>query len=112
MTSEHKFLGFIGTYTKGDSEGIYSFILDTAVGKIEDIKLAAKIDNPTYLTISKNRQYVYAVAKVEDKVGENGLEVWKKAKELTNLIYRFSSSGAFARDFGLRDQIPRFRIPA
>ena len=33
------------------------------------------------------------------------LEVWQKAKELTNLIYRFSSSGAFARDFGLRDQM-------
>ena len=32
------------------------------------------------------------------------LEVWQRAKDLTNLIYRLSSSGAFARDFGLRDQ--------
>jgi four helix bundle protein len=33
------------------------------------------------------------------------LEVWQKAKELTNLIYRVSLSGAFSRDFGLRDQM-------
>jgi len=35
------------------------------------------------------------------------LEVWQRAKELTSLIYRLSSSGAFARDFGLRDQMRR-----
>src|SRR3954451_7744260 len=68
MTTEHKFLGFIGTYTKGDSEGIYSFIFDTETGKIEKVKVAAKLDNPTYLTISENNQYLYAVA----KEGENG----------------------------------------
>jgi len=38
------------------------------------------------------------------------LEVWQKAKELTNLVYRFSSSGAFARDFGLRDQMRRASV--
>jgi four helix bundle protein len=38
------------------------------------------------------------------------LEVWQKAKELTNLIYRFSSSGTFARDFGLRDQMRRASV--
>ena len=35
------------------------------------------------------------------------LEVWQKAKELTNLIYSLSSSGAFARDFSLQDQMRR-----
>jgi len=38
------------------------------------------------------------------------LEVWQKAKELTNLIYRLSSSGMFSRDFGLRDQMRRASI--
>ena len=38
------------------------------------------------------------------------LEVWQKAKELTNLIYRVSSSGAFSRDFGLRDQMRRAAV--
>lgn len=38
------------------------------------------------------------------------LEVWQKAKELTNLIYRLSASGNFARDFGLRDQMRRAAV--
>ena len=38
------------------------------------------------------------------------LEVWQKSKELTNLIYRLSASGEFARDFGLRDQMRRAAV--
>ena len=38
------------------------------------------------------------------------LEVWQRAKELTNLIYQLSSSGSFARDFGLRDQMRRAAV--
>jgi four helix bundle protein len=38
------------------------------------------------------------------------LEVWQKAKELTILIYRLSSSGSFSRDFGLRDQMRRASV--
>lgn len=63
-----KFHGFIGTYTKGDSEGIYSFTFDTESAAIEEITVAAKIENPTYLTISENNQFLYSVA----KDGENG----------------------------------------
>jgi 6-phosphogluconolactonase len=57
------FIGYIGTYTKGDSEGIYSFTLDTEAEKITNIKLAAKLDNPTYLTISDNNKFLYSVIK-------------------------------------------------
>jgi len=38
------------------------------------------------------------------------LEVWQKAKELTNLIYSLSSSSSFSRDFGLRDQMRRASV--
>ena len=38
------------------------------------------------------------------------LEVWQRAKELTNLIYRLSSAESFARDFGLRDQMRRAAV--
>src|SRR4051812_11558693 len=68
MTNKHKYLGYIGTYTKGGSKGIYSFSLDSKEAKITDIKEAAQLDNPTYLTISNDNRYLYAVA----KEGENG----------------------------------------
>lgn len=35
------------------------------------------------------------------------IEAWKKARELTRLVYQLSSKGGFARDFGLKDQIRR-----
>ena len=38
------------------------------------------------------------------------IECWKKARELTRSIYRVSNATAFARDFGLRDQIRRASV--
>jgi four helix bundle protein len=35
------------------------------------------------------------------------IESWKKAREMTKLVYRHSKRSEFARDFGLRDQIRR-----
>lgn len=58
-----KFIGYVGTYTKGDSEGIYAFSLDTEAARIEDVRAVAKLDNPTYVNISSNKQYLYSVVK-------------------------------------------------
>ena len=38
------------------------------------------------------------------------LEVWQRAKDLTNLIYKYSTDGPFSRDFGLRDQMRRASV--
>lgn len=38
------------------------------------------------------------------------IEAWKKARELTKRIYALSRSGAFSKDFGLRDQIRRASV--
>jgi four helix bundle protein len=38
------------------------------------------------------------------------IEAWRVARELTKLIYQIISTGAFARDFGLRDQIRRASV--
>lgn len=38
------------------------------------------------------------------------LGVWQRAKDLTNLIYKYSTDGTFARDFGLRDQMRRAAV--
>ncbi|MEN1937439.1 lactonase family protein [Paenibacillus sp. 102] len=63
-----KLLGYIGTYTRGDSEGIYKFTLDTQIATIKEVSLAAKLDNPTYLAISEDNQFLYSVI----KKGESG----------------------------------------
>ena len=38
------------------------------------------------------------------------IDAWKKAREMTRLIYSITSTGEFARDFGLRDQIRRASV--
>ncbi len=38
------------------------------------------------------------------------LEVWQRAKDLTNLIYKYSTEGTFSRDFGLSDQMRRASV--
>ena len=85
-----KFTGYIGTYTKGASEGIYSFTLDPLTQKISGGKLAAKIDNPTYLTISENNQYLYSVVKAGDL---GGVASFKLAMDL-QLMNQQMSKGA------------------
>jgi len=35
------------------------------------------------------------------------ISVWQKSRELTKQIYALSARGAFARDYGLKDQIRR-----
>ncbi|KYG35298.1 lactonase family protein [Alkalihalobacillus trypoxylicola] len=54
---------FVGTYTNGESKGIYRFTFDPTSGNIELPELAAEIEAPTYLTISPNNEHLYAVAK-------------------------------------------------
>ncbi len=38
------------------------------------------------------------------------LEVWKTAREATRMVYGLSNTGAFSRDFGLRDQMRRAAV--
>ncbi|NQD64628.1 lactonase family protein [Bacillus haikouensis] len=63
-----KFTGYVGTYTKQDSKGVYQFTLDTEKKEILDVKLAAEVGNPTYVTVTGDNKNLYAVS----KDGENG----------------------------------------
>ena len=38
------------------------------------------------------------------------IESWKTARQLTLLIYKMAEQGAFAKDFGLKDQIRRAAV--
>jgi len=38
------------------------------------------------------------------------IECWRKSRELTNRVYQASNKSAFARDYGLKDQIRRAAV--
>jgi len=35
---------------------------------------------------------------------------WQKARQTTQLVYRYTSEGSFSKDFGLRDQLRRASV--
>lgn len=51
---------FVGTYATAKSEGIYVYKLNEESGTATFLN-KVKTDNPSYLTISNNQQFVYAV---------------------------------------------------
>jgi len=51
----------IGTYTTGSSKGIYVYRFYTEKGKLEYLSQIDGVDNPSYLTVSSNNKFVYAV---------------------------------------------------
>ena len=56
---------FVGTYTGGDSKGIYRFDLDTTTGKASAPVLAAEVSSPSFLAIAPDRRFLYAVSEVD-----------------------------------------------
>ncbi|HVU25143.1 MAG TPA: lactonase family protein [Opitutus sp.] len=52
---------FIGTYTHSGSRGIHSVQLDPATGTLSAPALAAETPNPTYLALTRDRRFLYAV---------------------------------------------------
>ncbi|ALJ05909.1 hypothetical protein APS56_12550 [Pseudalgibacter alginicilyticus] len=56
---------YVGTYTNGDSEGIYKFSFNTETGILSNKKLAIKTQNPSFITFSPNKKYIYAAGEGE-----------------------------------------------
>jgi len=56
----------VGTYTQSDSKGIYVFNFDTATGKAIELSHTDSSNNPEYLTITKDKQFVYAVNETKE----------------------------------------------
>ncbi|EJQ68472.1 MULTISPECIES: lactonase family protein [Bacillus] len=83
--SENQFHGYIGTYTKAESKGIYKFILDTNIGELKGIELAAHIGSPTYVTISHNNEYLYSVAKDNGLGGIASFSIHNKSGNLNSI---------------------------
>lgn len=52
---------YIGTYTNGDSEGIYKLEFNTETGELSNKQLAVATVNPSFIAYSPNKKYIYAV---------------------------------------------------
>jgi len=60
-TSSPEISMVVGTYTDSGSHGIYSYCFNQETGEAESLDSLA-MTNPSYLTFSVDRQYIYAVS--------------------------------------------------
>lgn len=52
---------YVGTYTQRESKGIYAYRFDSSIGTLAPIGLVAETSNPSFLTVSSNQKFLYAV---------------------------------------------------
>jgi len=86
---------FVGTYTDAESEGIYKMQFDSETGKITNSNLAAKITSPSYLAISENKDFLYAVQETDEyENGSGAVTTFGLQKESLTEFQTLSSFGA------------------
>ena len=70
---------YVGTYTNSESKGIYYYDFNTETGKLTNKKLAVAAINPSFITYSTDKDFLYAVSESDEgnslaayKVNSNG----------------------------------------
>ncbi|MFV8367968.1 lactonase family protein [Flavobacterium sp. LB2R40] len=94
QAQKNKYNLLIGTYTKGcESKGIYVYDFDSKSGDFSFKNATEKVVNPSYLTVSKDNNFIYSV-------NENGTAStvssfsYNPSSGKLNLINKQSSKGA------------------
>lgn len=73
---------YVGTYTEAGGEGIYLCHLDTKNGAIRLDKTFPGMDNPSFLKLSSDRQFLYAVSETARGDGKTGnVNAYKVTKD-------------------------------
>ena len=68
----------LGTYTRGDSQGIYQIDLDPSQKRLNNLQLVQEIDNPTYLSLNQDKTLLFSVVKEGD---QGGVASFKKERD-------------------------------
>lgn len=67
MTTAQDYYLYSGTYTNGNSEGIYIHKFSVPSGEATLVDVIKEIDNPSYLAISADGKFLYAVSESSSK---------------------------------------------
>ena len=63
--AENELTMLVGTYTSGNSKGIYTFRFNQETGSVSPLS-EIEVSNPSYLTLSADNRFVYAVSEQND----------------------------------------------
>lgn len=84
---------FLGTYTEGDSQGIYKYAL-SGDGSLKGLGLMAEAVNPSFLALSADGNYLLAVNEVSDENQTGYVSSFKIGKDTLSFIDQKPSGGA------------------
>jgi 6-phosphogluconolactonase len=84
---------FVGTYTDGQSQGIYKYHLNSD-GTMKLVGLAAKAENPSFLALSADKKYLVSVNEIADADGKGSVDSYSLDCDSLLFLSRSSSGGA------------------
>ena len=97
---------YVGTYTQRGSEGIYRADLDLTTGRLDSLRLAAKIVNPSFLAIHPSHRFLYAIGEVGEFAGGKGGAVsalarwWRGSPPCTEAVLAANPEAIVASGMG------------
>ena len=56
---------YVGTYTTGESKGIYAYRYDATTGNVQSLGLAAETQNPSFLAADIKGEHLFAVNELQ-----------------------------------------------
>src|ERR1700752_2014221 len=91
-------LMYIGTYTQGQSKGIYGYRFDATSGEARPIGLVAEAENRSFIAIHPNQRFLYAANETSTYKGESAGSISAFAIDAASgrlkLLNRVSSKGS------------------
>src|SRR5690625_2160514 len=76
-------IGYAGTYTRETSQGIYRLLLDIEAKELTSVEVATEVGSPTYVTVSSDRNFSFAVAQQGEQGGVAAYRIDQQTGELT-----------------------------
>lgn len=71
QNSAKHYILYVGTYTTGESKGIYAYRYDAESGKLQSLGLAAATENPSFLAVDAKNEHLYAVNETGNYKGKS-----------------------------------------
>ena len=113
--ADFSYLVYVGTYTDKGSKGIYAYRFDPRTGESQSIGPVAETDNPSFLAVSADNKYLYAVNETDhfdgDRAGAISTYAIDRSSGKLTLMQQISSLGADPAHLSL-DRTGRYLLVA
>ena len=72
IRNNEEMLVYVGTYTRGESKGIYLYRLDPSSGALTRVGTGPYVESPSFLTSDPKQRFLYAVNEIGEFDGKPG----------------------------------------